>query len=166
MKTKKRLLLLFIIPLLSFSFHRYYVSLTQIQYSEKDKSLQIIMNVFMDDIEVALNKEYKIDARLTDKDEVKNINTYFTKYINEHLKITVNNKPVSYNFIGKEYDGKIVYFYLEIENITDVKTIGIENDVLTAYFPHQKNLIKSNIKGEHHSLLLTKNNDKGLLNFK
>ena len=67
MKFKKYFLLLLIIPLLSFSVHKYYLSLTQINYKEASKSVQIIINVFMDDIETALNKDHSIDLQLSTK---------------------------------------------------------------------------------------------------
>ena len=67
MKLKKYFLLLLIIPLLSFSAHKYYLSLTQINYKEASKSVQIIINVFMDDIETALNKDHSIDLQLSTK---------------------------------------------------------------------------------------------------
>ena len=73
MKFKKYFLLLLIIPLLSFSAHKYYLSLTQINYKEASKSVQIIINVFMDDIETALNKDHSIDLQLSTKKELKNL---------------------------------------------------------------------------------------------
>ena len=57
----KKSLLLLVIPLLSFAAaHKFYLSVTDIEYSEKDKSLQIITKVFIDDMEDAL-KEGHID---------------------------------------------------------------------------------------------------------
>ena len=61
MKFKKLYFLFIIIPLLSFSTHKYYLSLTQIKFKEESKAVQIIINVFMDDIETAMNKDYDID---------------------------------------------------------------------------------------------------------
>jgi hypothetical protein len=65
LSTKKVFLLLFIIPLFAFTTHKYYLSLTQIEYKKESQSLQVIINVFMDDIEIALNKFYNIDLKLT-----------------------------------------------------------------------------------------------------
>ncbi len=153
------------ISLLSFSIHKYYISLTEIEYNSENKSIEMIMNLFVDDIESALNKDYNLDLQLNTKKELKDTNQYLTKYLNEHFKILVNQKAYQYNFLGKEYDGDIVNCYLEIENINDVKSIEIENNVLTQHFTEQQNLIKLKIKGERKTLFLTKKNDKGLLNF-
>ena len=165
MKIKKAFLLLFIIPLLSFSAHKYYLSLTQIEYKNESKSIQIIINVFMDDIETALNKEYSIDLQLTNQNELESNDVYFKKYLKKNLYFKVDNTSSSFNYIGKEYDGDLVYFYLEIENVNSVEAIEVVNTILIDYFPEQQNLIKSKVNKKHNSILLTKTNDKGLLKF-
>lgn len=162
---KKLFVVLLVLPLLSFSAHKYYIALTEIEYKEETHSVQMIMNVFMDDIETAINQDYNVDLQLSTKKELKNSDEYFFKYLKEHFKVLINNKNFDYNFIGKEYDGNIVYFYLEIENVLSVESIEIQNDVLIKYFPEQQNLIKASIKKERKSLFLTKKNDKGLLKF-
>ncbi|WP_299161668.1 DUF6702 family protein [uncultured Tenacibaculum sp.] len=162
---KKLFVAILIVPLLSFSIHKYYIALTEIEYKEETQSVQMIMNVFMDDIETAINKDFDVDLKLSTKKELKNSDEYFLKYLKEHFKIFINNQKFDYNFIGKEYDGNIVYFYLEIENILSVESIEIKNDVLIKYFPEQQNLVKASIKKERKSLFLTKKNDKGLLKF-
>ncbi|SNR16157.1 DUF6702 family protein [Tenacibaculum jejuense] len=162
---KKILFLLIGVSFLSFIDHKYYIALTEIEHNKESESVQMIMNVFVDDIEDAINKDYDADLQLNTKLEAKNTDQLFFKYLNEHFKILINNKAYSYNFIGKEYDGDIVYFYLEIDNIIEVKSIEVKNDVLTQHFPDQQNLIKSKINGERKSLFLTKKNDKGLLKF-
>lgn len=165
MNLLKKGVILLIIPLLSFSAHKYYLSLTEINYVPKEKSLQIIMNVFMDDIELALNEQYNIDLQLTTKKELKNNNEYFKKYLYNHFNIKVNNKKLNYKYIGKEYDGNIVYFYLEVENVTAIKSVTIENKVLIKNFESQQNLIKINIGNSKQSKMLTKEENKNLFKF-
>lgn len=162
---KKALILFFILPLFSFSIHKYYISLTEIEYKEETQSVQMIMNVFMDDIETAINKDYNVNLKLTTKQELKKVDELFFNYLQKHFKVKINNKNVDFHFIGKEYDGDIVYFYLEIENIQSLQSIDIESTVLIKHFPDQQNLIKVSIKKERKSLFLNKKNDKGLLNF-
>ena len=145
MKLQKTFLLLLIIPMLSFSAHKYYLSLTQINFIPESKSVQIIINVFMDDIETALNKDYNIDLQLTTEKELTENDVYFEKYLNEKLHFKVNAVAKKFNYIGKEYDGELVYFYLEIEDISDVNQIEISNKILIKHFPKQENLIKSKV---------------------
>ncbi len=123
------------------------------------------MNVFIDDIETAINKDYNVDLQLTTKRESKKVDDHFFNYLKEHFIVKINNQNVIYRFIGKEYDGDIVYFYLEIDNILSLKSIEIQNNVLIKHFSGQQNLIKASIKKERKSLFLDKKNDKGLLKF-
>ena len=156
MKIKKPLLLLFLIPLFAFTVHKYYLSLTQIEYNEASKSVEVIINVFIDDIETALNDIHKADFQLNTKKEIKDVDTYFFKYVKNHLKFKIDDKAVKYNFIAKEYDDDVVFWYLEIPNIKDVKKITVENTILIDHFSKQQNLVKSKVKGKHKSELLTK----------
>ena len=163
MKIYKTLLLLFIIPLFAFSTHRYYLSLTQIKFKEESKSVQIIINVFIDDIELVLNKDYNIDLQLTTKKELPNNDVYFEKYLRDKLKFTIDGTQKKFNYIGKEYENDLVYFYLEIENINQVKTIKINNKILIKHFPEQQNLIKSNVGKKNKSILLNNEETSGIL---
>ena len=156
MRFNKTFLLLFIIPLLSFSAHKYYLSLTQINYKNDAKSIQIIINVFIDDIETALNKDYKIDLQLTTTKELKDNDTYFEKYLNKKLLFKVDGVSKNFTYIGKEYDGDLVYFYLEIEDISQLKTIDVTNNILISHFPKQQNLTKCKLGNKNKSILLTK----------
>ena len=79
MPIKTKFILLLIIPLLAFSAHKYYLSLTQLSYNDKNKSIELIMNVFVDDIEIALNKEYSINVQLKTQKELENSTNYFKK---------------------------------------------------------------------------------------
>ncbi|MEN8703673.1 MAG: DUF6702 family protein [Polaribacter sp.] len=165
MKLKINLLLFVVFPLLSFSAHKYYLSLTQINYKSEAKAVQIIINVFMDDIELALNKDYNIDLQLTTEKELKNNDIYFEKYLQNKLNFKVDGKAKNFNYLGKEYDGDLVFFYLEIENINDVNSIEVSNQLLLDYFPEQQNLIKSKVGKKNKSVLLTKDESSTLLKF-
>lgn len=165
MKSKFFFLLFLSVGLLSFSVHKYYLSLTQIKFKEEQKSVQIIINVFMDDIELALNKDYNIDLQLTTKKELKDNDVYFEKYLKEKLQFKINGESKDYNYLGKEYDGDLVFFYLEIENITSITNIEVTNKILTFHFPTQQNLIKSKVGEKNKSVLLTKENANSILNY-
>ncbi|WP_435262688.1 DUF6702 family protein [Tenacibaculum sp. nBUS_03] len=159
-------ILVLICSLISFTVpHKYYIALTEIEYKEESKSIQMIMNVFIDDFESAINKDYNTNLQLSTNKENQKSDVFIKKYLNEHFKISIDNNEKEYAFIGKEYEGDIVYFYLEIEKISSISTIKIENDVLIKHFPEQQNLVKITINKNRKSLFLNKKNDKGLLKF-
>ena len=111
MSLAKKIACFFLLISLAFTTHKYYLSLTQIEYNKSQKSLEVIINVFMDDIEFAINKEYAVNLNLTTKDELKDVDIYFNNYLTKNLTFTINNEFVNYTYIGKEYEGDLVYFY-------------------------------------------------------
>ncbi len=120
----------------------------------------------MDDIELALNKDYNIDLQLTTKKELKNNDVYFEKYLKNKLQFKVDDVKKNFNYIGKEYDGDLVLFYLEIENIEELNSIEVSNKILLEYFDTQQNLIKTKVNKKHKSIMLTKDKTVTTLNFK
>ena len=116
-------------------------------------------------IRISLNNYYHINLQLTSKEELQNSEVYFKKYLKEKLHLKIDDVAKKFNYIGKEYDADLVYFYLEIENIKEINTIEIQNKILTAHFPNQENLIKSKVGEKHKSILLNSKSDKGLLKF-
>ena len=77
----------------------------------------------------------------------------------------MNGEQRQLNYLGKEYDKDQLLVYIEIENVEPIKTIGVENAVLTDLFPDQKNVIKVNHGGKIKSLLLMKEAVQGTLKF-
>lgn len=165
MNFKKYLFLLLLIPLVSFTLHKYYISLCEIEYIEEQQSVQITLGLFIDDIEFTLNKDHNTRLNIDTKSEVDSIDSYFKKYLNEHFKININGQQKSYEYIGKEYDDDIVRFYLEIGNINTIKSIEVLNTNLFRDFEDQQNIIKIHANETHKTFYLKKNNDKGLLKF-
>jgi hypothetical protein len=166
MKPSKYVLLFFlIIPLFAFTLHKYYVSLTEIEYVEKQKSVQIITSIFIDDLEADMHKQSNKVFNIDTKQEVDSIDYYFKNYLHQHFHITINDSINKYNYIGKEYEDNIVHFYLEIPNIQHINSIQIINTSLFQSFENQQNIVKIKVKDFNKTFYLTKNNDKGLLNF-
>ena len=165
MRLNKIFLLLFVIPFVSFSAHKYYLSLTQITFKPASKTVQVIINVFMDDIETALNSDYKIDLQLTTKKELEDNDVYFKKYLKEKIHFKVDGIAKEFTYLGKEYDADLVYFYLEIENINQLKTLEITNNILTKHFPQQQNMTKCKLGEKHKSILLTKKENSATFNY-
>jgi len=166
MKLRKYLLILFIIPLTAFSVHKYYISLCEIEHNEKQNSVQITLGMFIDDIELTLNKNHKTKLNIATVDEYSAIDQYFEEYLNKHFIITINNKLKAYEYIGKEYEDDIVRFYLEIPYIEHIQSISVKNTSLIKFFEDQQNIIKIKANQKHKTFYLNKQNDKGLLNFK
>lgn len=154
-----------IIVLTSMTMHKFYVSVTQVEYVQKQQSVQIISRIFIDDLELALQNRFDKNIKLTEEKESENVNAYIEKYFKQKLKITLNAKETPYKFLGKKYDNDILYFYFEIENVKDLKQFQIRNQILFDALPDQQNIVKIKAKSEHKNYILTTDNDNAVLNF-
>jgi hypothetical protein len=167
MKFNKLLFLLISVSLLSFSVvHKYYVSVTDIEYVKDKESVQISSRVFIDDFEKMLRDRY--DEKITldiGKDESQ-IDIYTERYLKNKFRIKINNQDQEFEFLGKEYEDDLVYFYLEIAGISEINSFEIVNQVLFDVFEEQQNLVKTKINSKNKSFILIARNDKGVLNFK
>ena len=160
------LILLVIALLFSFAPHKFYVSVTNVNYSEKDDALQITTRIFIDDLEAVLLERYGIDAQLATEDEAKIAEDYIVKYLKTKFLVRLNKEQANFNYIGKKYDNDLVIFYLEVPEIgfDILKSIEIQNEVLTDLYEEQKNLVHIKYQGKKKSFVLIKENNKGMLN--
>ena len=151
---------------MAFTAHKFYLSVTNISYSEKDKAFQITSRLFIDDLEDLLQERYGIEAKLGTEAESGVADAYIEKYLNTKLLLYLNDAKVDYKFLGKKYDNDVVICYLEVENVVfdDLKTMVVENEILTDLYDEQKNLVHVKYKGEKKSFILIKSDTKGMLN--
>ena len=145
--------------------HKYYVSVTQIEYVETSKTLQVIARIDAEDLELILQERYDKSIQLTGLNEKPSVDDFIEKYLNKKLNIKINDKNLNFEFVGKKYDNDQVVCYLEANNIDNVKNIEVTNTVLFDKFTEQKNVIKIIINSERYNLICTNSNQTENLNF-
>lgn len=145
--------------------HKFYVSVTNVKYSEKDASLQIISRVFTDDLENLLQTRYSLKANLDTPEESPQADVYIERYFREKFELSVNGESQEYAFLGKRYDNDQVLCYIELPlGKSELKSVSLRNDILIDLFDEQKNLVHFNILGKKKSFVLIRENNKGMLN--
>lgn len=161
----KFLLLLLIFSLTSFTTHKFYVSVTEIEHNEKAQSLQIISRVFTDDLEDLLQKRYHKEIRLLAKGDVGEVENSLKNYLGQKFRIVVDGKSYEAEYLGKEYENDMTLMYLEVSGIKSVKSVKVKNAILTDLFEDQKNLVHVELKGKTKSLILTGDKNEDVLFF-
>jgi len=148
---KKFYILFFLISITSLLFanHKFYSSITQIEYNQKTKTFEIIIRVFADDLEKAIqesgSKEYRI-SKDVNQDLMK-------KYVNSHFVFKTYNKALPNKFIGTEQDKDIQILYLEIPANQKSKSFTIKNSMLIDLFNSQVNIMNLNFRGEKQTFI-------------
>ncbi|MBU3821911.1 peptidase E [Flavobacteriaceae bacterium XHP0103] len=152
---------------ITFSFttvHKYYLSLTQVEYVKDKKAVQIISRIFIDDMEDALKMRYDESLNM-DYSNSETLDAYINKYITEKIEVKINGKRQKMNYIGKEADLDIIKVYLEIEDVEAIHSFQITNKVLFDLFAEQQNMVKLKINTSQKSYLLSLQKDNAVLNF-
>lgn len=134
--------------------HPFHVSVTEIEYNASDKTLEISCKIFTDDFENVLKQNYKRKVDLINPTDKAAMDTLVKKYISSHLAIIVDGKPVPLTYIGFERDNEAVYGYLQGDNITSPKKIGITNKLMYDLFTDQINLMHVIVGGKRKSTKL------------
>lgn len=167
MKSLKKSFLILLLPLFAFApVHKFYVSVTNVTYSGKDKAIQITSRIFIDDFEDVLQERYGFDAKLATKNESKEADAYIEKYLRTKFVVEINGEKASYNIIGKKYDADVMICYIEVPEVdlATVTSIQITNEILTDLFDEQQNIVHFKIDGKKKSFVLLKSDTKGMLN--
>jgi hypothetical protein len=162
MKKRSLIFLLFIV-LSSFSLHKFYVSIYQINYNQKAKRIEITSRIFADDLNELLFKKYKVKTHFGETIEKPEDLVLLQKYLTEKITISINNQAKPLIFLSKETEENSVICYFKIENISKIKTFEIKNTALFDLSTDQQNIIQSTIYGKKESQLLTVDNPKTVL---
>ena len=137
--------------------HPVHVSVTEIEYSEKNKSLQITSRIFIDDLELSIQKQLKQES--LDILQPKNGMTtdqMVSAYLKDHLKIRLDGKPAKINYIAHEIEDAAIICYLEIENVKKLKSLEVTDDVIQEIHADQSNLVHITYKGPVKSYRLVR----------
>jgi hypothetical protein len=147
------------------SAHPLHVSVSEINYSEKDKALQITSRIFIDDLELSIRNQRK-DPEMDLLAPKNGLTTdlLLSEYMKDHFRIKLDGKLQKMKLLGHEVEDVAIICYIEIENVRKIKAIEVFNDMITETFDNQSNLIHVAVKGPVKSARLV--HDKPLEEFK
>ncbi|MEM8520262.1 DUF6702 family protein [Flavobacterium sp. PL12] len=166
---KKTILITFLgflfLTLTSFSAHKFYVSLYQVNYAPEKKMLQITARLFVDDVNNSIGKKYKKKMNLGSETETVEDLNLFKKYFNEKFSIKVNGQLKSTQFLSKEMEGDVLICYFSIKDINKVTGLEIYNAIITEGNSEQQNIMHFNVLGVKNTLLFSESSSKGMLKY-
>lgn len=158
-------LLLSALFLLGFTTHKFYVSVTNLEYREDLKTVQIITKVFADDFEDILKLRYQKEVVLSPESETKDADQLIEKYIQTKLYVELDGEKQKLNYLGKKYKHDQIHLFIEIDQVDNFKKVIVSNLILTDLFDDQKNLIHFKKDGKTKSGVNIKSDPKALLKF-
>jgi hypothetical protein len=146
--------------------HPFHVSVCDVEFNEKNHSLEISQRIFLDDLEEALRKKSGwTTLDVVSPSDKKRFDVLMKEFVLENLSVEVNNKPVKLSYLGHELESDAIWCYLEVTGVNNLSTIGVENSVLIDTFPDQVNLVHIKKDGKIRSLKLYRDNAKGSIDY-
>ncbi len=130
-------LFLILVPL----SHPIHVSITEINWNESTKSLEIAHKIFIDDLEDALEKQFNLRFYLATNKEHEETDIYLKKYLSQHFELHGNQKSLICHYLGKEYEEKAVWIFAEVQGIRKLKNLEVRNAILVDLYADQDNLL-------------------------
>lgn len=141
--------LLFLLWLMPHAFH---TSITRIDHNPKERSLEVSVRIFTDDLESALQKENNNQHFRVENND-KN-DAFIEKYIRKTFKLsTPTGQLKPYTYVGKENEGDATWVYIEIPFSENPAGFKLQNTVLLDLFDDQTNLVNLTYNGERNSYL-------------
>ncbi len=146
-------------------YHPIYVSVTEIEHNAKDKTLEVSCKIFTDDFEKTLRSTYNTYVDLLKPKDKNAVNKLVADYVQKHLLIKVDGKPVVLQFLGYEQDEEGIVSYYQVNNINAVKKLDITDNILFEYKKEQLSIIHTTVNGNKKSTKLVNPDEKASFEF-
>ena len=135
--------------------HKFYTSVTQLDFNPSEKCFQVTMNVFIDDLETVLTQENRQVVKW--KSDQPELNNLLLKYLKKHFNVKLNQKSTSqFRLIGTKEQKDLLIIYFEIPVAKSLKNIEITDTFLMDMFPIQSNIVNLNYEDKKHTFLFQK----------
>lgn len=135
----------------AFLVHPYYISMTDINYNGKTKSLEVSIRIFTDDFEKVLRQNCNCKVDLLKPQDKKAMGVLINRYIQQHLQLKVNGEIKTLEFAGYQQEEESVWNYFQIKNIQQVNKIEMNNSLLYDLREEQINMLHVIINGKEQS---------------
>ncbi|MFD2284900.1 hypothetical protein GJU39_11595 [Pedobacter petrophilus] len=121
--------------------HPLHVSTAELSFNAKEKSVEVSCRIFTDDFESILAKLYKRKTDLSKPSMKPEMDEIVKKYLTSHLQVKVNGKAVTLQYVGFEIDHEATNIYLEVDQVSTMKTAEVTNTILYDLFDDQMSII-------------------------
>ena len=156
---RKRTTLIFafflFVGLCSFNVHKFYVSIYKVDFVPEKKRVEITARIFLDDLNLALEKEFKTKIYLGEKTETPQDLLFLQKYMTQCLQIFIDGKEKPVVFLSKEIENNVAIMYFKVNDIKKIKSIKIHNNALLDLYSDQQNIIQTNFYKNKKNYIFT-----------
>lgn len=136
--------------------HPIHLSVSDIEYNKKDKSLEIVIKVFIDDFEKILEKNYKTRLHLATPKENPDTDKFIIDYLEKNFVLEIDGKVRKIDFHGKynneSEDIFAIWVLAKVENVSSLKVAKLKNTLLMDLYDDQDNFVHVKYLGQRKSM--------------
>ena len=146
--------------------HPVHISVTEVNYSEKDKTFQITSKIFIDDLELSIRNDRKLpELDLLNPGQGFTTDKLIGEYLLKRLRIKLEGKGLVLNYLGHEVEDVAVICYVESAQVRKVRSLEVVNEVIQETHTDQSNLVHVTYLGPVKSARLTREEPVFLFSF-
>ena len=142
--------------------HPLFISVTEIEQNQKEKTVEISCKIFTDDFEKTLRMNTKEKVDLLNPTLKSLMEKLVNNYIQKHLIIQIDSRQVAMKFIGYEQQEEGITSYFQVDNIASIKKIQVFNNLLYEFNVQQMGIIHAIVNGNRKSSKLNNPEVKAL----
>ena len=134
--------------------HPLYISVTEINHNTKDKILEVSCKIFTNDFEAVLEKMSGGRVDLSAAAAKAASDKLIDAYVEKHLRLKVDGKPVVLHFVGSEQENDGTWSYFQVNDVPAVKRVDAVDELLYDSFNQQINIMHVTVGGQRKSFRL------------
>jgi hypothetical protein len=134
--------------------HPFFISITEMNHNQSEQVLEISVKLFYDDLEKVLSAEHKVMVDLNKPKDKAQVQKFIAQYLQQHLRIKLDGKAVTPEFLGYEIEREAAWCYLQVEQVSSIKKVDVFNDIFFQHFSSQINMMHVIVKGNRKSMRL------------
>lgn len=118
--------------------HDFFVSILTIRHDPTARTLDLTWRMTAHDIEhtLASTAELKLGSDREHPKADSLLNAYFIRNL-----VLMQDKQLTWKWIGKELDGETLYCYLQVEGVASANDLMVSNTLLQDVFGDQQNMV-------------------------
>jgi hypothetical protein len=145
--------------------HPFHATITSFDCKQNNKSIEVTMKIFTNDLEAALREDKHPDLNIDSPKYIYDVDSLIFGYINKHLSFFAESKKRKLTWVGKEIENDITWCYLEIVDIDNFSSIRIENKLFLSIFDDQLNICQIYCGDKPETIMFHKEKQFGEIKF-
>jgi len=136
------------------SLHPFYVSMIEIDHNAKEKTVEVSIRIFTDDLENTLKKYGNTKVDILHPANKAEVDKLLNDYIQHKLQLKLDGKAVTLHYLGYEQQLESIWTYLEVKDVPTLKKVSVNCSLLYDYQEKQTNIFHVKANGTEKSYKL------------